>query len=538
MDHRADDLFVVDAEQAVKELAQYGEGGAELRMDRLIGSLAYFASVLYSIGLDVEANFASDFSIAVSAMDEGDGRRTARDFAALVQHQLEAIRQRLEFSDNRDPLERLRLRFELAQDLLQPSRAQPAERQVIDEATRAIAEFDVLATRLLKVVGSSVADPAEFSRSENLSQDSAQSIVSESRLSDLVESPPFCDLSFDSQRDVILPSLPAVDAREEVTNSPDATPDDLAVLLTTELPAPANDVQDQVGQACVGAEIDDEHGSVVTRPGNGYLDEVLALAVNNPAKIDSATRQTTEASVVAPHSGIEWPQNSVDLASDWRHEKKKIDAVFARALKVAIGGSWTSGFSSLFEAIDELDQINFVTGLPPAFKVSGKGLIRMHESIARSVIGEICQLDQCPTIELSAVSSTVLMSVYFNQPVRSDRMARIAAQCLGRLEASQNHMHWRLVLPASSRLLRVMPLKVEGIWVAVSWAQYMDVKQASVRGTEIKLMIGDVPDRLMVDDLGLVSVAVRLELPMFLRKRDRFRGLVMLADGRVLPLLG
>ncbi len=83
-----------------------------------------------------------------------------------------------------------------------------------------------------------------------------------------------------------------------------------------------------------------------------------------------------------------------------------------------------------------------------------------------------------------------------------------------------------------------MPLKLHGNWVAASWAQYVDMQQDQNRRIEVKLSFGDVPDRMIVDELGLVTVAARFDLPDLLRKRDRFRGVVMLSSGQVLPLLG
>ena len=64
------------------------------------------------------------------------------------------------------------------------------------------------------------------------------------------------------------------------------------------------------------------------------------------------------------------------------------------------------------------------------------------------------------------------------------------------------------------------------------------MQQDQNRRIEVKLSFGDVPDRMIADELGLVTVAVRFDLPDLLRKRDRFRGVVMLSSGQVLPLLG
>jgi hypothetical protein len=215
-----------------------------------------------------------------------------------------------------------------------------------------------------------------------------------------------------------------------------------------------------------------------------------------------------------------------------------IDSVFAKALKLASHGTWPDGLSSLLESVDELDQVYFAEQLSPSFQLSGRSLAKANQHLARCVAAELLQTSQSPSIEITFVASTLLLSIFFEQPAKPDRMARLAAMFAGRLESSANNTHWRLVLPASSRLLRIMPLKLHGNWVAASWAQYVDMQQDQNRRIEVKLSFGDVPDRMIVDELGLVTVAVRFDLPDLLRKRDRFRGVVMLSSGQVLPLLG
>jgi len=97
MDVRPDELFLIDVDQEAKELAQYGAGIAELSADRLTSSLHYLSSLLVSLDLHAHASFASSFARAAKRMEEGEARRTARDFAEMLRRRIDAIR-----SDNQD----------------------------------------------------------------------------------------------------------------------------------------------------------------------------------------------------------------------------------------------------------------------------------------------------------------------------------------------------------------------------------------------------------------------------------------------------
>jgi len=534
MDHRSDDLFVVDAEQAVKELAQYGAGTSELRLDRLVGSLAYFASVLLSIGLELEAAFASEFALAIPTMDEGDGRRTARDFAALVQEQLDAIRLRQAVCDHQDALDRLRLRFEHPQDLLRSASTPPADRQVMDQAARTIAAIDELAARLLVA-----AVPPNSDASNVLVGGTKAEVSSGTQLM-------FHEMQPDPDGEDTDDSLRNQDGVRSVAEPPEPCVPEVAPIESESLTggvserarmeasAPHITTNDPFGQTePLTAENDVEYREPTVFPSDA---DVLVAVIPDERYITEAVEQSD--SKAAPQS-IRPVQSSVlEAVFGDRYEKRRIDALFSKALKAAVNGSWANGFSSLVEAIDELDQVAFADTVPNTYKVSGQATVRVQPQLAHCIVEELIQLGQVASLELSSVASTLLLSIHFEQAVRSDRMARIAARCAGRIEISANQLHLRLVLPASSRLLRVMPLKLDDCWVAASWAQYLDVVHESARGTEVKLLLGDVPDRILVKDLGLVSVGVRFELPPFLRRRDRFRGLVMLADGQLLPLLG
>lgn len=495
MDLRPDELFFVDAEQAVRELDQYGSGASDLRLDRLVASLHYFESVLVSIGLEAEAAFSGDFAIAIATMEEGDGRRTVRDFATLVQAQLDAIRQQKLPVNNDDDLDRLRLRFEPMS--IAPKELSAPDRLVLDHASRTIAAVDELAANLLRAVKPQTPNDPQgsgetpFEVGTDSQVKNHEPAISGGGVGELMEQS-FAECSQIDGESIVEPGLACLQ--------------------------PAGDESSSVGEGQEDGAIDE-----LQVPDSGRF-------MNRSNSILMAEGAPTQ------HAQDDERVHLLQLGKTFA--RSSADALFTKALKVVSTGTWPNGFSSLIEAIDELDQIHLVEQLPDSWTVTGKRAACVNYSLAKVLEDELKLLGQTPTIEVASVACTLLLTLQFDQPARSDRMARLAARFAGRLENSGNNSRWRLVLPASSRLLRVMPLKLHTEWVASSWAQYLDMHQSHTGQIEVKLLLGDVPDRIVVQELGLLSVGVRFDLPAFLRKRDRFRGVVMLSDGRVLPLLG
>jgi len=499
MDHRSDDLFVVDAKQAVDELAQYGSGATELRLERLIGSLAYFSSVLMSIGLEEEASFASDFSVAIAVMDDGDGRRTARDFAELVSVQLDAIRLQSPIVNSDDQLERLRQRFDPS--VAHHSTNIPSDSQVLAQAARTIAAVDEIATRLFQAAALPTTDAVTTADppSPVAALDTAESLPHR-----LAFEP---DNASDLEDDVLSPSGDGLQDSRDFTPLSEKIADEGQSKTNPQLPLDAT-----------------EKSSAQTTPDA----ESSVLEVN----------QGQPHPDIEPHPVATHQARSLDSGTSDPFGRKRINTVFARALKFAPDLVENDGFFALLEAIDELDQVDLVRLLPESFELTGQRLIRVNVPLAKWLVHELMQIGGGLRLELSSVSSTLIISVHFEQAERCVRMARLAARFAGRLEKGSDPTYYRLILPASSRLLRVIPLKLKGVWVATSWAQYVEVGQDNSRGMLVKLLLGDVPDRIHVEELGSISLGVRFDMPGFLRKRDRYRGAVMLPDGRVLPLLG
>jgi hypothetical protein len=79
----------------------------------------------------------------------------------------------------------------------------------------------------------------------------------------------------------------------------------------------------------------------------------------------------------------------------------------------------------------------------------------------------------------------------------------------------------------------VVPLRLEEHWIAVSWAQYLGLDIATQR--EAQLRLGEQTDRLRVVEAGAAVVGVRFDLDPAVRRRERYRGLVLTPASQWLP---
>ena len=121
------------------------------------------------------------------------------------------------------------------------------------------------------------------------------------------------------------------------------------------------------------------------------------------------------------------------------------------------------------------------------------------------------------------------------------------------MEVDASKLRLRLVIPASARLLRVVPFEVAGRWIAVPWAQLINAdeekgsnplnlrqheRDLAERRLDVRLSIGDESDRISATEMGQTMVGVRFDIPRNLRRRERYRGLVLVPDGRLFPVYG
>jgi hypothetical protein len=223
----------------------------------------------------------------------------------------------------------------------------------------------------------------------------------------------------------------------------------------------------------------------------------------------------------------------------------QVDECFRRAVRVAEGDleRWPTGMQALFDAIDELDRVRLQDAFPAQIQLLAGADARVSYSLAQSLVFAL--EEACPNHELEGlaeamvVSHTLILSLQLTEPLLTSVMARFAANYSGRIENNLADKRVRLILPASRRLLRIVPLRLGEDWFAVPWAQFIGMEDSAFGGSRsVAVSLGDTPDRIRVDEVGLVSVGVWYELPKPLRHRDRYRGVALVSRGNPLPVFG
>jgi hypothetical protein len=212
-----------------------------------------------------------------------------------------------------------------------------------------------------------------------------------------------------------------------------------------------------------------------------------------------------------------------------------IDAAFRKALRLAHDGPWVQGMATLLESIDVLDHVDLRVALPPGLSLLGTNDVLVHAELARTLSQTLTQLQLSGVGDAMLVSQTLILAIQLDRLVPHERLAKQLAWLGGRIEIDTSLRRWRIVVPASARLLRITQLKVDGKWIAVPWAQFLGLEGRPPR-QEAQLCIGDESDRIRTEAMGLVSTGVRFELSKALRRRERYRGLVMLANAESLPV--
>jgi hypothetical protein len=213
----------------------------------------------------------------------------------------------------------------------------------------------------------------------------------------------------------------------------------------------------------------------------------------------------------------------------------EIDAAFRKALRLAHEGPWTQGMTTLLESIDVLDHVDLRVALPTELQLVGNHEILVQPTLANMLSEELRQARVAGLGDAMLVSQTLILAIQLDRFLPSDRLAKELAIQGGRIEVDTALKRWRIVVPASVRLLRVTQLQVDGAWIAVPWAQFLGIEGKASR-QEAQLCLGNEADKLRIDALGLVSTGVRFELARALRRRERYRGVVMLATSDCLPI--
>lgn len=500
MDDRPDELFLIDVDQEAKELAQYGAGAAELSSERLTASLHYVSSLLVSLELHAHASFASSFARAARRMEEGDARRTARDFADSLRRRIEAIR-----TDNQDESTDLDLPESLWDRLPQTYRAGMAGKHAGD----AIGDIPVR----------QVPSAAVF-------EDAAKALAAADEFAALLRT------RASLQRDV--------STRADLGSSEGLSSAGLLDEISSTEGSQGGDVTG------ASALIEGHTGaSAITEgfAGGSAHDEAVSGAnrLSDSVKVEIAPSEDIRVGFSGQGRGI----LSAEKPLSPTMSAPQVDECFRRAVRVAEGDleRWPTGMQALFDAIDELDRVRLQDAFPAQIQLLAGADARVSYSLAQSLVFAL--EEACPNHELEGlaeamvVSHTLILSLQLTEPLLTSVMARFAANYSGRIENNLADKRVRLILPASRRLLRIVPLRLGEDWFAVPWAQFIGMEDSAFGGSRsVAVSLGDTPDRIRVDEVGLVSVGVWYELPKPLRHRDRYRGVALVSRGNPLPVFG
>lgn len=510
MDDRPDELFLIDVDQEAKELAQYGAGAAELSSERLTASLHYVSSLLVSLELHAHASFASSFARAARRMEEGDARRTARDFADSLRRRIEAIR-----TDNQDESTDLDLPESLWDRLPQTYRAGMAGKHAGD----AIGDIPVR----------QVPSAAVF-------EDAAKALAAADEFAALLRTRASLQRDVSTRADLgSSEGLSSAGLLDEISSTEGSQGGDVtgaSALIEGHTGASAL-IEGHTGASAItegfaGGSAHDEAVSGANRLSDSVKGEI---APSEDIRVGFSGHGRAILSAEKPLSPTMSPA--------------QVDECFRRAVRVAEGDleRWPTGMQALFDAIDELDRVRLQDAFPAQIQLLAGADARVSYSLAQSLVFAL--EEACPNHELEGlaeamvVSHTLILSLQLTEPLLTSVMARFAANFSGRIESSLADKRIRLILPASRRLSRIVPLRLGEDWFAVPWAQFIGMEDSAFGGSRsVAVSLGNTPDRIRVDEVGLVSVGVWYELPKPLRHRDRYRGVALVSRGNPLPVFG
>lgn len=547
MHDRLDDLFILDAEQAAKELLIYGEGRSDQPIDRLSGTTAYLAPLLQSCGLLRHADACLLFTELFEVADEGQIRRLIREFAELTIHALEALKAGATISELGDDEALEQLFSRLRPYSTNPGQSQRAptpsrfrqldsshtdpDRELIANAFRAIEAVDSLAVMIAqeaKGQGAPIMATQMVSELENRSgEHAAMSMVA-----------------------VVKPSTEDSSAAEDTTLAAAMSPEDNKALAET-IALDEDDVaqvSDHETDSVV--DLDTEQGvgpwalpDGLNEAADGRITKSLdvsdlpdALEIRSPpVDLSSLAIASMDKSASSPQWAEPPGQKLQDFGCRSVVTSVQIDAAFRKALRLSQDGPWAQGMATLLESIDVLDHVSLREALPQELTLLGGNEILVQPELARMLRDECHQAKVSGVGDAMLVSQTLILAIQHDRLVFADRLAKQIAAQGGRIEVDTALKRWRIVVPASARLLRITQLQVDGVWLAVPWAQFLGL-EGRVPRQEAQLCIGNESDRMRVEALGLVSTGVRFDLPRSLRRRERYRGLVMLANADCLPV--
>lgn len=535
-----DDLFLVDAEAACRDLISYGQSNDGMSIARVEGTVEYLLTLMPVVGLEPHIQWLRCFKAAISEFDDGASRRFARDLGEWLLLCLDQLKQGEALVDARDLnpelYDRLKARASASEPFLpketDPGRVLAAAEMIgtldfLDEAVQTIQAVDAFAGMILRPANDRRETdqlPAEVPQSEGeaLKEElTVDRVVPEAN--PLPEGFPLQRESFDlnDQWDYLGNSEgffdQAAEAEPSVFEPVECMPDDQDDhQLSVELPSPIDEVNPtNLPTKLVNAELDSRAGHTDQ--------EVAALPLNdNQDKVTAGL-------------GEEAKRSELAIARElWI----RVDDAFRRTLKFLPDERWPEGAQALLEAIDVFDHVELSHVIPMAHELIGGKDILVDWDLALG----LCDCFNSPSpsqglIEARLVAHTLLLSVKGDDAVKPSAMAELCMARGGRFEMDSSNGHYRAVVPASKRLLRVAPALLRDEWIAISWSQMMSTDTASgVRAIELQLRLGNDMERLTVRELGTLQVGVFYPLDAELRKRDRFRGVVRLANGQIMPV--
>ncbi|NBP41081.1 MAG: hypothetical protein EBV34_22180, partial [Betaproteobacteria bacterium] len=265
-----------------------------------------------------------------------------------------------------------------------------------------------------------------------------------------------------------------------------------------------------------------------------------------------------EARIAEPSPEVPPPcEHSGPLAADHKrsdlYPSARIDQAFRRALKLTESGPWITGVGALLESIDDLDHIPLAILESGLFSWAAGASIKVRGDLALGLNQLLSQYKVVGMGDAFLVAHTVIVAMQLEMAVPVEPFSKLVAGFGGRLEHENSSMRLRFVIPASSRLLRVVPLRMKEGWIAVPWAQLLSTDDEKALKSEsrgqiaadsegirlaVRLSIGDESDQLLALQTAPATVGVRFDLPDVLRRRERYRGLVLTPDGSLYPIYG
>lgn len=545
MDDRPEDLYLLDAEQAARELLLYGMGNSETGIEQLVATANYLSSLLLSLTRHDLANVALELSRSLPSFDEGKGRRAVRELGEIVLAEAEQMRhgaheKQSGWSENHDRLEKLALRLQdqrhlsntyegsldhqegvLQADTQGPDngggavlQGQGAEsnKDLIADAFKAIQAVDSLATMISLSVGGG-STPSQGVRQQGMNGD--RQGLGAQRL-EVDQLAPTAGKPSEEQRQLPDPNRP-------IRFKTDSVEQELASKgASLELARPFSEA-----------------------PADGLRPENVEPEF--PAKPSRRRRKTSarEAPAAAgsttPPSTARSSQRSLsereELAARALVSTSDVDHAFLQALRFIGEVQSSPSAMSLLEAIDQIDHLPLESVLPAELKLLGGVAPKVHHELASALGRELARCGVAGVVDATLSSHTLVLTIHLDRMLAAGSVAGCVGFHGGRIETDGVTRQWRIVLPSSTRLMRVVPLKFEGSWIAIPWAHFLGV-DGSAEALEARLLIGDEEERLRVTELGAASIAIRYELLQHLRRRDRYRGVVATASSEVLPLFG